>query len=480
MKYDILNGFKSYIDLKLNTNTSKTYYSAVNSLFKDADFSTLQQVSEEYLIEKLRKIKTKNKLSAAKNGLKHLKEYDKRLKIPSDEMFSDIAKHKKNYVKSKGKRVDYDKMMKKVNAGRDLKMKYACRLAAVSGLRVSELSDLEPEDLHFNEDTITVHVRNGKGGKEGDVTCLNDKYLYEHLQEHVQETGPGEKLFYSEAYMRKYAWKQGIEMHDFRRAFAILQKKKLLKEGKSAAESNKVVQEQLRHSRFSNTKRYLYGRKVLIKDKKSDVKRKEGCEDVVGTTSLNEISVLEFFQMISDLDASDLSIEEWDVLKDYTGIHYSDMNRALYDPDCKPSEEMKSRIARLAACIKRKKLSREEIVYRGLNNINSLFNQDAASMTEFELNKKYRKKIFINYGFLSTSVDADMAESFTGLEGSGALLRINVPEGMKGIFLGKISEHDEKEILFQKGSVMVIDEIKVAGNTMLVDMTLVYQITKEG
>lgn len=30
MKYDILNGFKSYIDLKLNTNTSKTYYSAVS------------------------------------------------------------------------------------------------------------------------------------------------------------------------------------------------------------------------------------------------------------------------------------------------------------------------------------------------------------------------------------------------------------------------------------------------------------------
>ena len=170
---------------------------------------------------------------------------------------------------------------------------------------------MDPGDIIFQSDgRLKIHVRHGKGGKEGWVTCLKDDYLYEHLKHHIETLQPNERLFYDESYMRKYAWEHGMEMHDFRRAFAVLQKRELLQDGCNAKDADKIVQEQLRHSRFSNTKRYLYGRKIIAKKKKP--KEKTEIEDVEPITDVNleDYSIQEFYDLASELDSRDLTDQE--------------------------------------------------------------------------------------------------------------------------------------------------------------------------
>ena len=161
-----------------------------------------------------------------------------------------------------------DTVQRTVNQIRDPRLRYAYRLAMISGLRVSELAALEASDLEFKDSSIFVNVKHGKGGKNGLIECLNDSYLYQRLQEYTNDHPEG-NLFYSESHMRNKAKKLHLECHDFRRIFAIQLKNKLKQEGELPPEKiNAAVQEALRHQRFSTTKRYLYNRKLYIKPKK--------------------------------------------------------------------------------------------------------------------------------------------------------------------------------------------------------------------
>ena len=262
MKYDILNNYKAYLQANLNKNTAKTYYSAVNKVFDGIDFNDLREVSETKILDRIKNLKSKNQVSAAKNGLKYLQVVNNHLQMPSDAQIAEISKHKRNYVKSRGKAVDYDQMLRKVNVLKNEKLKLAYRLAGISGLRVSELADLEAKDIEFRDDgRISVSVRHGKGGKPGTVECLDDTYVYNKLKDYCRQNETG-KLFYSESYMREKAHGLGMEMHDFRRAYAKIKKIECMAAGATAYEANGAVQEGLRHARFSTTKRYLYGRKV--------------------------------------------------------------------------------------------------------------------------------------------------------------------------------------------------------------------------
>lgn len=42
MKYDILLGFKRYLQDNLNPNTAKTYYSAVKKVFNNCNISSME------------------------------------------------------------------------------------------------------------------------------------------------------------------------------------------------------------------------------------------------------------------------------------------------------------------------------------------------------------------------------------------------------------------------------------------------------
>ena len=158
-----------------------------------------------------------------------------------------------------------DTINRKINAIEDEKLKFAYRLMKVSGLRVSEVAMLERQDLQFKENQLLVHVRHGKGGSNGVVTCLADPYLVSKLKNYVADKSEGERLFYSASVMKKKAWKLEIECHDLRRISAITYHKQLRSEGKSVEEADELTKQFLRHERFSTTKRYLYNRKLKLK-----------------------------------------------------------------------------------------------------------------------------------------------------------------------------------------------------------------------
>lgn len=263
MKYDVLNPFQDYLKQNLNVNTAKKYYSCVVRLFKDKQFNDISEVNREFLEGETLKFKTRNEFSAVKNALKHLKKFYPDLDIPDESFFKENSLKKRNWSKKPKKNIYLDQTRRKINQISDKKLKYAYRLALVSGLRVSELAALEAKDITFNQDKIIVNVRHGKGGSNGIIECLSDKYLYENLKEYVSKFKPDDKIFYSNEYMKHQAMNLKMECHDFRRIFAITCRNQLKKE-MPVDQANQLVQEKLRHKRFSTTKRYLFNRKLVF------------------------------------------------------------------------------------------------------------------------------------------------------------------------------------------------------------------------
>lgn len=264
MKYDILYPFRDYLMHNVNReNTAKTYYHAVDKLFKDIQFDSLVQIDKKWLLrETAARFTTKNEYSAVKNGLKKLKEFDRTLNLPSEEEFREVSIRKRNFSRRPKKVIYLRPTQRKINQIQDERLRYAYRLALVSGLRVFELAELESDDITFEGTKIFVNVRDGKGGHNAVVECREDPYLSERLPEFLAKHTDG-KIFYSTDHMRHYAESLGIECHDLRRIFAITLRDELKKE-MPINEANKIVQERMRHARFSTTKRYLFNRKLML------------------------------------------------------------------------------------------------------------------------------------------------------------------------------------------------------------------------
>lgn len=273
MKYDVLEGLKGYLEKEYGKNTAKKYYAAAVKLFRDDYDLTVNEINEEVIKERLDHIRGKNEFSATKQAVLGLKKVYPDITIPDEDWFQEQSLHRKNRSKKKTKTIDLDATQRKINQINDPKLKYAFRLAMDSGLRVSELAEVLPEDITFKDGDIYVNVTHGKGGSNGVVKCQKDPYLYEHLQDFIKkqkEEYPEEnnkKLFYASNTMQKKAHDLGIECHDLRRICAITLRNELKKE-MPVEEANAQVKEQLRHARFSTTKRYLFNRKLRVKEKK--------------------------------------------------------------------------------------------------------------------------------------------------------------------------------------------------------------------
>lgn len=279
MKYDILEPFKEYLQEQLSPNTARKYYAATVKLFQDIQFSDVSQISREWMLrETAEKFRTKNEYSAVKNGLKWLKKFAPNLELPSEEEFTAVSRKKRNFSKKPRKVIYLKPTQRKINQVENERLKYAYRLALVSGLRVSELADLEAGDITFDGGKIFVRVAKGKGGHGGIVECREDAYLRDRLPEFLQQYPEG-KIFYSEAYMRECANRLGIECHDLRRIFAIETRNELKKE-MPVKEANAMTQQRLRHVRFSTTKRYLFNRKLKYEYEKEPERGSAPAEEV--------------------------------------------------------------------------------------------------------------------------------------------------------------------------------------------------------
>lgn len=263
MKYDLLEPFQKYLYQNLAANTAKTYYAAVIKLFRSFQMEDIRKVSREWLLEETAKsFRTRNEFSAVKNGLKWLGKFYPEFDIPKEEEFKSISSGKRNFSKRPKKVIYLHPTQRKINQIRNPKLKYAYRLGMISGLRVSELAELETKDFVFQEGSIYVNVRHGKGGRGGVVECRQDKYLYEKLPDFLKDIPEG-KVFYSASHMQKEAKRLGFECHDLRRIFAI-ETRNELKAEMPVEKANEIVQNRLRHTRFSVTKRYLFNRKLKV------------------------------------------------------------------------------------------------------------------------------------------------------------------------------------------------------------------------
>lgn len=273
MKYDVLEPFRLYLlDTEKNRNTAMTYYRAVEKLFKTLQFNSLAQIETQWLLQETAKsFRTKSEYSAVKNGLKRLAQFDRQLQLPTEGEFLAVSRKKRNYSKRPKKTIYLDQVQRKVNQIKDEKLKYAYRLSMVSGLRVHELAQLEASDIYLEGERILVTVRGGKGGHGGVVTCREDKYLSARLPDFLRKNQTG-KLFYSTQHMKNSAVRLGIECHDLRRIFAICLRDELKKK-MPITEANALVQKELRHDRFSTTKRYLFNRKLKLRYTEDDKAR---------------------------------------------------------------------------------------------------------------------------------------------------------------------------------------------------------------
>lgn len=264
MKFDILEGFYDYVKENVKSaETARKYYGAVKKLFEGIQFNNLQEVEREQLEQRLSLITGKNNFSAAKCGLKLLKEFDPGLNIPDESFFRATSAHKKNHRKNAKRKIYVDKTKRTVNQISNIKFKLAYRLALISGLRVSELEDLTKNDIKFKDGKIIIQVLHGKGDKQRVVECMDDSYVYNKLSEYVVYKKDYEKLFYAESTMRKKANELGLECHDFRRIYSHNHKKEMKKDGSTNYQANKVVQKNLGHVRYKTTKRYLYGKEFI-------------------------------------------------------------------------------------------------------------------------------------------------------------------------------------------------------------------------
>lgn len=264
MKYDILYAFRAELGgMVERDNTAKTYFAALEKLFRDVQFDALGQLDKDWILQEMAdKFKTKNEFSAAKNALIRLKAFDDTLELPTEEEFRSISSRKRNFGRRPKKVIYLKPTQRKINQIPDERLKYAYRLAMVSGLRIFELAALEAQDITLSGSKIFVNVRDGKGGESAVVECREDAYLSERLPEFLKRNPTG-KLFYTADYMKHYAAKLGVECHDLRRIFAITLRDELKKE-MPVAEANQIVQTRMRHARFSTTKRYLFNRKLKL------------------------------------------------------------------------------------------------------------------------------------------------------------------------------------------------------------------------
>lgn len=83
--------------------------------------------------------------------------------------------------------------------------------------------------------------------------------------------------------------------------------------------------------------------------------------------------------MASELDSRDLTDQEKRSLYNYMGSEYRDMNKVLNNKDFNVPDYILQDIDTITECLERKKIPREEIVYRGMDNLGVLFGDDAKS-----------------------------------------------------------------------------------------------------
>lgn len=156
--------------------------------------------------------------------------------------------------------LNYWNQMKRAGGKRNIQRWLLVNVALNTGLRASELTDLEPSDFDFGE--LPSLLVNTKKGGEGDTVYLSDK-LAKNVRWFLKRHCNGNQyLFTSETGKKQtptglwYLWKTSLKkaglphfpLHASRHSFAV----NLMRKSKNI----RLVQIQLRHRSISSTQIY--------------------------------------------------------------------------------------------------------------------------------------------------------------------------------------------------------------------------------
>ena len=254
MIYDVLKSYRRYLEEKYQSETARTYYIRLCSLFKGQSLVDIERVLNiNNILKNLADIKYKNYFSQSKNAFLNYCEFQN-IQLPTQVL--EIIKELELNTHRKYRRLellDYTKIESKINHLHNEKMKLCYRVLVSTGLRVSELAGITADNCLITPSNITFHFV-GKGGQNETVSLYNHEYpaLYENIKEHIENTAPDQKLFYSAIYLQTTAKKLGFKCHDLRRVFAKTTYKK--------SRSKTLVMEKLRHTNIKTTEIYLKSR----------------------------------------------------------------------------------------------------------------------------------------------------------------------------------------------------------------------------
>lgn len=229
------------------------------------------EINKESISKYLKSIKNKTELSRAVNVIRILENTESTFNCFSDSELKEIISNKSDNKPKSYEPYTLDTARRKINTIRDKKYKLAYRLMIVSGARVFEVADLKKEDIIFNDDkTLTLKIKDGKGGKYADINCLKDDYLFKELKCFLADKLYEENIFYSKIAMQKKAQKLNFKCHDLRRAYSKLVQKEIKEEVIDFLDSEKdlIVKEEIkkamRHSKFETSQGYLYSKRIKV------------------------------------------------------------------------------------------------------------------------------------------------------------------------------------------------------------------------
>ena len=252
MKYEALALLHSHLLKQYSKQTARVYLSKLDALLLGQDpINTITNFDMEMVLINLSKIKYKNPFSQAKNALLlfcschniiisscHQNEIDQ---------LEGLTKRKYRKMKP----VSFENIKATIDRLKNPKLKLSFQALYKTGLRVSELAQITPNDCHVSDDMIQLSFI-GKGGNRENTTLTNnddDAVFFERLVSMIKATKQADKVFYSAIYLQEKAKKYGFTCRDLRRAYAKLEYQK--------TKSKIHVKEKLRHSSIKSTNIYL-------------------------------------------------------------------------------------------------------------------------------------------------------------------------------------------------------------------------------
>lgn len=161
----------------------------------------------------------KKEISRIKNSLK-LINLDESAKDEINQLCDQYTKIRPKFRKSNEPPLQLKRLENTINKLKSNRLKLGYRLQEISGLRVSEIADLEERDIKISQGTnqLIIHVRHGKGNKERYVKCFRDDWVLEKILK--LQPKRNNKLFCTSKYIIENAKQHNFHTHDLRKVFA--------------------------------------------------------------------------------------------------------------------------------------------------------------------------------------------------------------------------------------------------------------------